>query len=439
MVKKVTRVIAVTLIAFLASIGFSSFIYADSPGIAYVIPLTGDIDSALADSMELAFTEAKQLEAQLVILEIDTYGGLVDASDRIKTIIYDSPIPVYAYVKKAISGGTYAALACDRIYMHPGATLGAVEPVSDGEPVTDEKVLSVIEGQLRGMAEKQGRDPSIASAMVRKELDIPGVIEAGKLLTLTAKTALAVGYAEGTATDYREIPVLAGMGQMDFQRYSESWTQRFARFVANPIIAALLLGVGLSAMVIEIFTPGFGVPGAVSIGAFTLYFGGKLLSGFSQTGYIALFILGIIFLGAEIFTAGFGVLGISGLSCVALSIVLSAADITQGLLTLGLAFLISAATIIIAYRVLKMTPLWNKIILQTAETKEEGYVGPLNMRGYLGAEGVSLTPLRPSGSIQLASGEKLDAVTEGVYLAPGTEIVVTGTSTGSVVVAQKKQ
>lgn len=408
------------------------------PGTAFVISLSGDIDGALAASLRGAFADADKAGAKLIILQIDTYGGLVSASDEIKTIIYDSPVPVYAYVKKAISGGTYAALACERIYMHSGATLGAVEPVANGEPVTDEKTLSVIEGQLRSMAERRGRDPEITSAMVRKEIEIPGVVEAGKLLTLTAKTAVAVGYAEGIVTGYKEIPALAGLGTLDFQVYHQRWAMTLARFLSNPIVSALLLAIGLSALVIEILTPGFGIPGITSLIAFGLYFSSTLLIGFGRSEYIILFVLGIILLGAEIFTPGFGFLGFGGLVCVAISIVLSAANFTQGLITLGLALALTVVVVLISFRFLRRSAVWNKLILSENETKERGYVGPKSLGNFLGAEGVALTPLRPSGTVQIAEGDRLDAVTEGVYLAAGTAVVVTGLSSGSVVVAEKK-
>jgi membrane-bound serine protease (ClpP class) len=409
---------------------------AQSSGPVFVIPLGGDINAALASSMKLAFAEAAREGAQLVILEIDTYGGLVNASDRVKTTIEASSIPVYAWVKKAISGGTYAALACDRIYMHPGATLGAVEPRYGDEPVTDEKTLSIIEGQLRAMAESRGRDPQIASAMVRKDIEIPGISEAGKLLTLTAAKAVEVGYAEGLASALEDIPGMAGISASEFITYQEPWSISFARFLSNPYVGGVLLAIGLAALVIEIFTSGFGVAGVIALLAFGLYFGGNIFAGFGRTEYVLVFVIGIVLVGAEIFTSGFGLLGVSGLLCVALSIVLSAANFTQGLLTLGLALLFAIVIILIAFRFLRKSSLWDKIILSDAETRERGYVGPQDLSGYLGAEGVAVTPLRPSGTVEVA-GERLDALTDGVYIAAGTKIIVTGTSSGSVVVAEK--
>lgn len=435
--KRMLKISALVVAVIVFGVSLCLPVQAASDDLAFVIPVNGEITSQMAASIRLAFADAARAKAKLIILEIDTFGGFVDASDQIKTIVYDSGIPVYAYVKKAISGGTYAALACNAIYMHPGATLGAVEPVADGKPVTDEKVLSVIEGQLRAMAENRGRDPAIASAMVRKEIGIPNIVQEGKLLTLTAKKAIEVGYAEGIVSGYEEIPKLAGVNVSSFKLYTESWSAGLARFLVNPYLAAVLLTIGLSAMIIEILTPGFGVPGALSIVAFALYFGGHLLTGFARSEYIILFVVGILLLGAEVFTVGFGFLGFAGLACIAASIVLSAANFTQGMMILGLAILLTVVVLLIAFRFLRKSRAWNKIVLQDTESKERGYVAPKDLRGYLGAEGVAVTPLRPSGAVQI-NGQNFDAITEGGYLAAGTAIAVIGVSSGSVVVAERK-
>lgn len=437
MAKRLNKRAALFCALVLAVTLFCPPVRAQGQDTVYLISLEGEINPSLVSSMKLAFADASRAKAKLIILEIDTYGGRVDSSDSIKTLIYDSAIPVHAYVKKAISGGTYAALACDRIYMHPGATLGAVEPVtSDGQPVTDEKTLSVIEGQLRAMAERHGRDPSIASAMVRKEVAVPDLVEAGKILTLTAKTALAVGYSEGTVSGYEEIPALSGITSPDFHRFVESWSLKLAATLTNPVVAALLLTVGLSALIIELLTPGFGVPGSIALVAFALYFGGHIFIGFARSEYLILFALGLVLLAAEIFTAGFGILGASGLLCIGGSLVLSAPSLTMGLVTLAVSLAASVVVLLVAFRFLRKSPLWNKLVLQDNETKERGYVGPRDLRGYIGAQGVALTPLKPGGSVQVGE-DRLDALSQGPYLTAGTEVVVTGVSSGSVIVSEK--
>ena len=412
-------------------------VHAQGEGLVYVIPLRGEINNSLYRSLDFAFDLAVGDGAELIILEIDTFGGYVVACDKIKNLIYDSPIPVYAYVKKAISGGAYVALACDRIYMLQGSTLGATEPSVGGEPVTDEKGLSVTEAQMRAMAERNGRDPEIAAAMVRKDIVIPDVIAEGKLLTLTAAKAHEVGYTEGIVASHTEIPGLAGISNPEYVQYTEPWSVRLARFVSNPIVGAILLAIGLAALIIEILTAGFGVAGVISLLAFGLFFGSNLFIGVAQWEYLAVFILGIILLIAEAFVAGFGVLGVAGLLCIATSIVLSAGTFMDGLLTLGLALLFAIVIVAIALRFLRKSALWNRIILTHSEDKDAGYFGPRENSDLLGMEGTATTFLRPSGAVTLSNGQRVDAITDGSFVPVGTEIVVTGFSSGSVVVKPK--
>ena len=435
MSSKVLRILGFLCIgAFLVINLVQPAVSAQSQGLVHIVPLTGEIDAALPFSIERAFNSAAQRGAEAIILEIDTYGGLVDASNRIKNKIYESPIPVYAYVKNAISGGAFVALACDAIYMHPGSALGAVEPVAGGETITDEKTLSVIDGQMRAMAERHGRDPDIASSMVRKDIAIPNIIDEGRLLTLTATKAQEVGYAEGIVNSYSDIPALVGINATEYVVYSEAWAVQLARFITSSTVASILLTIGMAALAIEIFTAGFGVAGSISLIAFTLFFAGHLIVGFAQWEYIAVFILGIILLMAEVFVSGFGFLGAAGLIFVAFSIILSAEDFTSGLMMLGISFLMSIVVIAISFRFLRKSKLWTRLVLSDSESKERGYVGPKDISALKGVVGIAVTPLRPSGTVHLKDGQRVDAITEGSYIAADTKVIVIGYSSGSVVV-----
>lgn len=435
---KIFRWVGMCCLVLLLFVHTASPVSAQAEGLIYHVPLRGEINTSVFYSLRHAFSLAVKDGADLIILEVDTFGGYVHACDEIKNLIYEMSIPVYAYVKKAISGGAYVALACDGIYMHRGSTMGAAEPVAGGQPVTNEKELSVIEGQMRTMAERQGRDPEIAAAMVRKEIFIPDLIPAGKLLTLTAAQALEFGYAEGLVDGIGEIPALAGISQPQLVEYSEPWSVRLARFVSNPVVGAILLAVGLAALIVEVFTAGFSGAGLVALLAFGLFFGGNLLIGVAQWEYIAVFILGIIFLIAEAFTAGFGILGVAGLICIATSIILSAGTFLQGLLTLGLALLFAIVLVVVAFRFLRRSALWGRLILSHSETTEKGYVAPRVDDNMVGLEGTAATPLRPSGKVSLSNGRKVDAMSEGSYIEAGTEVVVTGFSSGTAIVTPKK-
>lgn len=434
---KIFRWVGWLCLALLLIANIATPVAAQGEDIVYIIPLSGEINNSQFLSLKFAFNMAVDDGAELIILEINSFGGYVISSDDIKDLIYNSPIPVIAYVKKAISGGAYVALACDGIYMHHGSTLGATEPVAGGEPVTNEKDISIIEGQMRSMAERQGRNPEIAAAMVRKEISIPDVSPEGRLLTLTAAQALEVGYTEGLVASHTEIPGFVGITNPEYVQYSEPWSVRLARFVSNPIIGAILLAIGLAALIIEVLTAGFGVAGLISLLAFGLFFGSNLLIGVAQWEYLAVFVLGIILLIAEAFVAGFGVLGVAGLICIATSIILSAATFIDGLLTLGLAILIAVVIVAIAFRFLRKSALWNRLILSHSEGKDAGYVGPRENSDLLGMEGIAATFLRPSGTVALSNGQRVDAISNGSFVPVGTEVVVTGFSSGSIVVEPK--
>ncbi|MBS3951097.1 MAG: nodulation protein NfeD [Peptococcaceae bacterium] len=400
----------------------------------YVVTLEGEVDRHLPSFLERAFKAAERAGAEAVLLEISTPGGFVLSAFNIGDVINRTSIPIYAYVRSyALSAGAYIALASDALYMHAGSLMGAVEPVSADGTEVSEKSLSVVDAAMRSAAEKNGRDPEIASAMVRREISIPGVIEAGKLLTLSANEALSLGYTEGVVTSRAEVLAALGLGDSNLVFYQESLADRIARFLTSPTFSPILLSIAFAALVIEIFTAGFGVAGFISIAAFALYFGGHMVAGFAQWEYIAVFILGIALLMAEMFVSGFGFLGAAGLVFVAFSIVLSAETATQGLATLGWSLLITIALIAGSFPLLKRSTLWKRLVLDTTEAKEKGYVAPPDVSIYVGQTGIAVTPLRPSGTVELA-GLRVDALTEGSYIAAETQVTVIGITGGTVVV-----
>lgn len=400
----------------------------------YVVTVQGEVDRHLPAFLERAFRAAERGGAEAVLLEISTPGGFVLSAFDIGDRINKTSIPVYAYVRSyALSAGAYIALACDGIYMHSGSVMGAVEPVSGDGSEVSEKTFSAVDAAMRAAAEKNKRDPEIASAMVRHEISIPGVVEAGKLLTLSANEAVALGYSEGIVNSRAEALAALGLGDSKLVMYEESLSDRFARFLTSPTFSPILLSIAFAALVIEVFTAGFGVAGFISIAAFALYFGGHMVAGFAQWEYIAVFILGIVLLLAEMFVSGFGFLGAAGLVFVAFSIVLSAETAAQGLATLGWSLLIAIALIAGSFPLLKRSTLWKRLVLDTTEAKDKGYVGPPDVSIYIGQTGFAVTPLRPSGTVEL-DGLRVDALTEGSYIAAETQVTVIGISSGSVIV-----
>lgn len=402
----------------------------------YVVPLDGPVEKGLLRFLGRAFQEAEQGGASAIILELNTPGGFLDAALEINDLIADSPVPVYAYVRyRALSAGAYLALACRSLYMAPGSIIGAAEPRSllgGGEEV-DEKTLSAWESAMRAAAERQGKDPQVAAAMVRTEIVIEGVDGETELLTLTASEAREINFTDGIAGTRAELLELLGLGGARVVTVGQHPAEQAARLVTQPLVATLLVTIGIAALVMEVMTAGFGVAGAISLLAFALFFGGHVLAGLAGWEVIFLFVVGVILLLVEVFFPNFGILGLAGVGAIVASVVLSAATAGEGLRLLASSVFLAALVIAVSFRYLKRSGLWSQIVLQFAETKERGYVGPQDASSLLGKEGAALTPLRPAGMAEI-EGRRVDVVSEGMFIAPGMPVVVVAVEGTRVVV-----
>lgn len=389
------------------------------------IQLEGEINPGTVIFVERALQEARGKEASSLVLELDTPGGYLDSVVEIQRLLLSQEIPLYAFVRqRALSAGAFLALSADRLFMAPASTIGAAEPRYLGsDSVADPKALSAWEAQMRGAAERQGKDPELAAAMVNRELAIEGVVKEGELLTLTAGEAKRLALADEVVANREELLSLVAMPSALTVTFSPSAAERLTGFITKPAVATLLLTLALAAMVIEILTAGFGVAGLVSILCFGLYFGGHFLAGAAGWEAILLFLLGLVLLLVEAFIPGFGVFGAGGLLALAVSIVLAAVTAVQGVSILLFSFLLSAVLVFFAFRFLQKRGMLRKFILQEAATTEQGYVSTANKGELVGASGRTLTPLRPAGKA-LIGKEQVDVVSEGVYIPAGREIYV---------------
>ncbi len=406
--------------------------------VVYVIPLTGPIEPGLHSFLERSFQDAERAGAQIIILELNTPGGRVDSASDIRDLIFDSPVSIYAYVRySAISAGAFLALACQALYMAPGSSIGAAELRNITGEVVGEKEISYWESQMRTVAERQGKDPQVAAAMVRREIEIEGIVAAGELLTLTSAEAEEIGFTDGIFSTRADL--LAHLGYKDASVIvaEQSPAERLARFITHPTVATLLVTIGLAALMIEVMTAGFGLAGLISVLAFGLFFGGHIIAGLAGMEVIFLFILGVVLLLVEAVFPSFGIIGLIGVTAIVSSVVLTASTAEEGLRLLATAALFSVLILLLALRFLKRTGLWSRLVLQFSETKDQGYVGPADMTYLLGEVGVALTPLRPSGTAVI-NGERADVVSEGGFIAQEAAVIVTAVEGTRVVVREKK-
>jgi membrane-bound serine protease (ClpP class) len=332
--------------------------------------------------------------------------------------------PLYAYVNpNAISAGAYLALAADAIYMTPGSTIGAAEPRYLGLGEVDEKALSFWEKEMAGMAERRGRDPIIASAMVRKEIIVEDLVQEGVLLTLTASEAYDVGYSEGTVNSRSELLEQIGLPDAEWRPIESRVSDTLVSWTTNPVVGTILLMIGIGGLILEVITAGFGAAGIVSMAAFAMYFGGNIAAGMAEYWVLVLFVFGIALMLVEAFMPGFGVFGVSGLISTLVSIVLAAVSVQTGMVMLLVSFLLAGVFSFFSFRFFARRGALRHIILSEEERVELGYTAPLDQKNLVGLEGVALTTLRPSGTAEI-EGRRIDVVSDGAYIPAGDKLIV---------------
>lgn len=403
----------------------------DGKGAVYRIPVTREITPGLVPYVERSLREAEEAGAAAAVLDLDTPGGLVDSAEQIADAVSDAKVPVYAFVnRRALSAGALIALATDGIFMRPGSALGAATPVDGTGTKLPEKYVSAIRSEFRALAEARGLDPRIAEAMVDEEVEVPGVDEKGKLLTLTTAEAVRVGYAR-EAADWAAMQAAVGAPAAAVVTAEANWAERLVRLLTNPLIAPFLLSFGFLGLIIELKTPHFGLAGVAGLASLALFFGSHLIVGLAGWESLVLVGLGVILLAVEVFILpGFGIAGLLGLTAVSASIVLSLVGSmpTTGDVTKALAVLVSAMVLVglALWAIVQQLPQDRRsrhLLLATAMDRASGYEASRRRTDLEGVEGVALTDLRPSGVARIGE-EKLDVVSDGTYVSAGTAVRV---------------
>ncbi len=395
--------------------------------------VTGEVNAAMTAYIKSEIAAAER-EGSPLVLVLDTYGGEIMEADNIKQAILGADVPVDCFItRNALSAGTLIAISCGQVVMSPSAVIGAAETIPN-----DEKTLSTWVGILTSAAEARGRDTKVVAAMADKDVVIEGVTEAGSLLTLGAAEAKALGISDGTAADREAALSLLGYGDYALAYHEMSFPVKAAQFLTSTAVASILFIAAIILMFIEIFTPGFGIFGALSIVCFALYFGGSLLAGFAEWWSVALFVVGIGCLIAEAAIPGFGVFGILGIAGIIAALLFSSRDIVSFLTVLGAAIVGSAVLLPITYFLLKKSGLLRRVALEEGMLPEKGFVSHEQIPSLLGKKGVALTVLRPAGVARI-EGVKHSVVSSGAFIPQGTNIKVTEHTPGRIVVDEDEE
>lgn len=385
----------------------------------YSLPIRGEIEPGLAAFVARGLAVAERNEGVL-LLEINTFGGRVDAATEIKDLLFKAKVPVIAYVsERAWSAGALIALSAPQVAMAPGSSMGAAEP----RPL-DEKTVSALRAEFEATAAKAGRNPRLAGAMVDADIVIEELVEKGKILTLSAEDAIEWGMADVLAESRHEVLVHYGYTNYELIPLTPHWAERVSRFITTSTVSSLLLTLGFIGLIFEITTPGWGVPGTAGLVALALFFGGRYVTGLAGFEEIGLFVLGLLLLLLEIFVIpGFGLAGIGGIVAIVVSVVLVFGNIQAALTSLFIALSASILAFILLWNRIKKSRFWQRLVLAHSETKEEGYQAPADFSYLLGKRGMSLTPLRPSGTIVI-DDLRYDAVSEGGFIAHNSLVEV---------------
>jgi membrane-bound serine protease (ClpP class) len=397
----------------------------------YRIPVTGGVELGMAPYVERSLDEAAAAGAAFVVIDLDTPGGQVSAAERIADAIADSSVPVYALVdRRALGAGALVALSTRGIYMRPGSVIGAAARAEEESEETSGKIVSAMRSEMSALAVKRGLDSRVAEAMVDQDVAIPGVVEAGKLLTLTTEDAVGLRYAT-EVDDFTGL--LASLSAPDARVVTAeaNWAEHAVRFFSSPIVAPFLLALGFLGLLVEIKMPHFGMAGVAGLLALSLFFGSHLIVGLAGVGDVIVFGVGLIFLGIEVFLIpGFGVFGVLGVLGVLGGLYLSlmgafptTADFARAGLILTTTVLLIAVT---AWAMIRTLPhsarlARSGIFLLRRADRAEGYTTAPSRKDLVGVIGKAITDLRPSGT-GLFGDERIDVVSEAAWITEGTPI-----------------
>ena len=469
-------------------------------GKAAVIPVKGVIipdqalmrmlvskDGACLEEMALAAIDRAEKDgADCIVIEMDTPGGVVDSCDKIAQRLISSRLPSIALVtKSAISGGSMIATACDRIVMVEGATIGDCEPHAINQELPDamrEKIESAIRARMRANAQSNGHPDRLLEAMVTKSMDLYYVEmddsskrflsteeldalkkaqadkkplvkirsekrldTATQLLTLSAREALEYGLAAEIKPNADEFYRELGKELMRLETFREAQSMSNALLM----ILVLCLVIGAAGTIVELNTPGFGVPGIIGIIGFSSFFAILLFNGRAEWWEVSLFVVGLALLLTEIFILpGFGVPGVIGVVCVGAAIIMGLlpplSSITdwrgEGLQAVSIAGTgMFGATIlgILLFKYMERIPVLRTMILQTnLQSGQEALAGAIAAgtplyeshedaaKSHLGDTGISLTVLRPAGKMRTDKGAVLDVVSDGGMIGKDVRVRV---------------
>ena len=414
----------------------------DSLSVIYRIRLDSDIDKSTQRLVTLGLEKATEAGADYVMIDLDTYGGAVDAADSIRSAILRYEKPVVAYVNmQAASAGALISIACDSIYMKTGSSIGAATVVDQSGNVMPDKYQSFMRGMMRSTAQANGRDPHIAESMT----------DTANVLSMTPSEAVEVGYCEGIYETIYEVADAVTQGNGFVIRSMEddmSFLDKLIQFLLNPLLQSIFMMMIIGGIFVEIRTPGIGLPLITAIVGALLYFAPGYLGHLVSYWEILLFVVGLVLIGIEIFVIpGFGVAGITGIVAVVVSLAFAMVDNIElfnwdGSLNLqpiiqplGIVIISAAAAVFGSVWLVKKlyaTRSFDHIALRQEMKAEEGFTGVISgLESRIGEAVVVFSDMRPGGKVKTTDGRIIEATLQfGGYASKGETLKVISAEQG---------
>ena len=431
------------LISFISAFCICCSVFGnDTKTIFYRIRLDQDIDPSSQRLVTVGLEKAREAKADYIILDLDTYGGAVNAADSIRSAILRYEKPVLAFVNmQAASAGALISIACDSIYMKTGSSIGAATVVNQTGEVMPDKYQSFMRGMMRATAEATGRDPHIAESMT----------DTANVLSLTPTEAIAVGFCEGICeNEYEVAEKVTGDNSFVIKNMEDdmTWLDKLIQFLLNPLLQSIFMMMIIGGIFVEIRTPGIGLPLVTAIVGALLYFAPAYIGHLAQSWEILLFIVGLILIAVEIFALpGFGVCGIAGIVAVVISLAFSMVDnielfhwdgtvnLRPIIQPLGIVVLSATAAIfgsVWIVRKLYDTRSFDHIALRQEMKAEDGYTSVASgLESVVGQSVTVFTDMRPGGKVLTSDGRIHEAnLKYGGYASKGEILKVTSTEQG---------
>ena len=386
--------------------------------LVYVFNISDEIAKPVWYKTRKALNEASEMKADIILIHMNTYGGLLDMADSIRTAILNDKIPVWVFIdNNAASAGALISIACDSIYMRQGANIGAATVVNQtGEQLPD-KYQSYMRAMMRSTAQATGRNPDIAQAMVDPRIHVEGVNDSGQVVTFTAQEAMKHGYCNAMAENIPEVLKKAGIINYTIHEQKLTATDKMIGFLTKPAVAGILIMIIIAGIYFEFQSPGIGFPIVMAIIAAALYFAPHYIEGLAANWEILVFVAGVILLAVEIFVIpGFGVAGILGIFMMVMGLTLAMIDnlyfefspgatvkLAEAFFIVVIAFFASITiSIYLTRKLFTGKTFFGDLALVTTQQKNEGFTSAdVSYQDITGKTGVAHTMLRPAGKVMI--------------------------------------